>query len=66
MTYRVQLSDEARMQLLDIDAWWTNNRSGAADLIMEEFARAVTLLESMPLAGKAYLHSTSSSYRRLL
>ncbi len=66
MTYRIQLTDEARRQLVEIEAWWAANRPSAPELLLRELDRAISLLSVMPMAGKAYLRSTSASYRRLL
>ena len=66
MTYRVRLTSEARRQLLEIDAWWAANRSGAPVLLATELARAVSLLSTMPGLGKAYRGATAEPYRRLL
>lgn len=66
MTYRVQLSSEARRQLLEIDEWWTMNRRTAPELVLKELARVTSLLAAMPTAGKVYRRATSASYRRLL
>ena len=66
MSYRVQVSDEARRQILEIDSWWTADRSSAPDLFWQELMRAMSLLEAMPLAGKVYRRAGSTNYRRLL
>jgi hypothetical protein len=64
--YRVQLTSEARRQLVEIGEWWMENRRKAPDLVLRELARATSLLSVTPRAGKAYRRSTSASYRRLL
>jgi plasmid stabilization system protein ParE len=66
VTYRVQLTSEARRQLVDIGEWWRENRRKAPDLVLRELARATSLLAVTPRAGKAYRRATSASYRRLL
>ena len=66
MTFRVQLTSEARAHLLAIDEWWTANRPEAPDLVAREFSRAVSLLATTPSAGKTYPAATSASFRRLL
>ena len=40
--------DEAEQQLREIDAWWRANRPEAATLVVDEFERCTTLLESSP------------------
>jgi plasmid stabilization system protein ParE len=66
VTYRVQLTAEARRQLVEIGEWWMENRRKAPDLVLRELARATSLLSVTPRAGKAYRRSSSVSYRRLL
>jgi hypothetical protein len=65
VSYRVQLTAEARRQLQE-DEWWTANRPKAPDLVLRELARTTSLLSTMPMAGKAYRRATSASYRRIL
>jgi plasmid stabilization system protein ParE len=55
----------ADLQILEIDAWWRENRDKAPDLFEEELALAFRILESAPGAGRKYPHP-SGSVRRLL
>lgn len=55
----------ADLQILEIDAWWRENRDKAPDLFEEELALAFRILESAPAAGRKYPHP-SGSVRRLL
>ena len=66
MSFRVQVTAEARKQLLEIDAWWTTNRPEAPDLILREFSRALALLAMAPTAGRVYVGHPSAEFRRLL
>ncbi len=66
MSFPVQVTAEARRQLLEIDEWWTANRPEAPDLILREFSRALALLAVTPTAGKVYVAQTSAEFRRLL
>lgn len=66
MTFRVQVTDEARRQLFEIDEWWTQNRPKAPDLVHEEFARVISLLAATPSAGRVHIETESATYRRLL
>ncbi len=66
MNFRVQVTGEARRQLLEVDEWWTTNRPEAPDLILREFSRAVALLTMTPTAGKVYVAQTSAVFRRVL
>lgn len=66
MSFRVQVTAEARRQLLEIDEWWTANRPEAPDLVVREFSRALALLAMTPTAGKVYVAPTSTEFRRLL
>lgn len=66
MSFRVQVTAEARRQLLEIDEWWTTNRPAATDLILHEFSRALALLAMSPTAGTLYRAHASAVFRRLL
>ncbi len=66
MTYRVQLTSEARRQLSDIVEWWRRTGGRRRISFLRELARATSLLAVTPRAGKAYHRATSASYRRLL
>ena len=61
---KVILSDEAAAQVRDIDAWWRENRAGAADLFVSELEQAVSELSSTPTLGTKY--EVRPGVRRLL
>ncbi len=66
MNFRVQVTAEARRQLLEVDEWWRTNRPEAQDLVLREFSRVVALLTMTPTAGKVYAAQTSAGFRRVL
>jgi len=66
VSYRVQLTSEARRQLQDIDRWWTEHRPKAPGLVLRELARATSLLSMSPMAGKVFRSASFESHRRLL
>lgn len=53
----VVVVDIAEAQLIEIDAWWLGNRSSSPTLVIDEFERCVSLLESNPDIGTRF-HST--------
>jgi hypothetical protein len=56
MNKPVLTTPSADLQILEIDAWWRENRDKAPDLFEEELALAFRLLASSPGAGKRYQH----------
>ena len=62
---KVELSEEARGQVREIDAWWRENRPAARDLFARELANALTMLEQMPTLGTRY-EEGSKPVRRIL
>lgn len=58
--------DEAEQQLLEIDEWWRANRLEAPALVVDEFARCTTLLESSPDIGTGFHRTAIPGVRRLL
>lgn len=62
---KVELSDEARAQVHEIDAWWRENRSAAPDLFANELAQVLTRLEDEPTLGTSY-KAGRNKVRRLL
>lgn len=66
MTFRVQITAEARSQLTAIDDWWAANRPKAPGLVLRELDRAIALLATTPGAGKLYQEAGSAAHRRLL
>jgi plasmid stabilization system protein ParE len=58
------LSAEAAAQVREIDAWWKENRLGAADLFVSELQQALSDLASTPSLGTKY--EARPAVRRLL
>ncbi len=63
---RLDLSDEARAQAHEIDAWWRENRPAAPELFTNELADALTKLEQKPNLGTPYEAATKKVRRLLL
>lgn len=62
----VVVIDEAEEQLREIDKWWRANRTKAPTLVVDEFERCTTLLESSPDIGPAFHRTTIPGVRRLI
>lgn len=62
---KVELSEEAHAQVLEIDAWWRENRPAAPDLFTTELDQALAKLEQSPTIGSRY-EAGVRSVRRLL
>jgi plasmid stabilization system protein ParE len=62
----VVVVDEAEEQLREINEWWIANRRAAATLVIDEFERCVTLLESSPDIGTRFHRTTVPGVRRLV
>ena len=63
---KVEFSDEAQVQVQQIDAWWRQNRPFAPDLFTAELDDAVLRLERMPTLGTRYQGSVNATRRLLL
>lgn len=53
----VVLVDSAEDQLHEIAAWWMEHREASPSLVMDEFERCVSLLESSPDAGARFIEA---------
>lgn len=62
----VVVVDEAEQHLRDIIAWWRENRLAAPDLVLREFIRCVSLLETAPDAGPRFRRTDVAGVRRLV
>ena len=62
----VVVVDEAEDQLRIIDRWWRENRPLAPKLVLEEFSRCVSLLETAPDIGPRFRRSSVLGVRRLV
>ena len=61
---KVELSEEARAQPEQIDAWWRENRRAAPNLFSDELELALLSLEDTPTLGVRY--APRPNVRRLL
>ena len=62
---KVELTEEARAQVNEIDAWWRANRRAAPDLFAAELDQALAMLEASPTLGSPYV-ARATRVRRLL
>jgi plasmid stabilization system protein ParE len=62
---KVELSEEAHGQVLEIDTWWRQNRPAAPNLFTEEIDRLLLLLEARPNLGTPY-DTGAKTVRRVL
>jgi plasmid stabilization system protein ParE len=62
----VVLVDAADEQLREIGEWWVANREACPLMLMEEFDRCLSLLESSPAAGSRFYGSRVPGVRRLV
>jgi plasmid stabilization system protein ParE len=62
----VILVDAAEEQLDEIVEWWRTHREASPMLVMDEFDRCVSLLESSPDAGARFHRSRVPGVRRLV
>jgi plasmid stabilization system protein ParE len=60
------ISETAREQIAEVEAWWVENRPAAPDLFTDELAAALALLSEAPRSGVPYLHPRATGIRRLL
>jgi plasmid stabilization system protein ParE len=62
----VVVVDAAEEQLREIGEWWMANREASPLLLMDEFERCVSLLESSPDVGVRFHRSSVPGVRRLV
>jgi len=61
---RVELSEQARAQIREIDAWWRENRQRSPDLFGQEVDKALKTLADTATPG--VLYDGRKAVRRLL
>jgi len=66
MSTVVVIVDEAEAQLRELVEWWTANRPAATDLLEQELASCVALLETAPEAGVRFTRTQVAGVRRLV
>ncbi|MCC6810661.1 MAG: type II toxin-antitoxin system RelE/ParE family toxin [Deltaproteobacteria bacterium] len=54
MSVRIVFAVEAKVQLLELDTWWRENRQAAASRVDDEVTRLVALLRKTPDIGAPY------------
>ena len=52
--YTVLIAPRARAQIERLDAWWRENRPGAASRFVDELKATIGRLGAMPLTGPLY------------
>ncbi len=57
MSVRVETLAEADSQLEELDTWWREHRTAAADQVLDEFERIADLLSQSPEVGMQYHRS---------
>lgn len=63
---KVELSEEAHVQVQEIDAWWRENRRAAPELFADELDQALLMLEQKPMLGTRYQAGPKAVRRVLL
>jgi plasmid stabilization system protein ParE len=62
----VRTTPEADTQIREIDDWWRQNRSSAANLFLEELATSFDVIGHTPDIGRLYRQSPVPGTRRIL
>jgi plasmid stabilization system protein ParE len=63
---RFEISRRARRQIEKIHAWWTDHRSSARSLFLDELGKAERMLRAHPEVGIVYTVQRSGAIRRIL
>lgn len=63
---RIEITDDARSQIVAAAAWWTENRPAAPGAIVEELDQIMNLLASQPGLGAKARETRLSGVRRVL
>jgi hypothetical protein len=61
MSKPVRTTPLADLHILELDAWWRENREKAPDLFDQELALAFRTIAAAPAAGRRYPHPTGWS-----
>jgi plasmid stabilization system protein ParE len=64
--FRVELSPQARDQLMTINLWWARNRPAAPTLVAVELETAIEQLATSPESGQLHAERDSLPVRKLL
>jgi plasmid stabilization system protein ParE len=62
----VRTTPQADLHILELDAWWRENRDKAPDLFEQELSMTFRTIGSAPYAGKRYPHPDADVYRVLM
>lgn len=62
----VRVSAEAERHIESIDAWWRTHREAAPDLVADELAEVLQLIDRMPGLGRLWSRGTVPGVRRVL
>ena len=62
---RIDITDDARLQIAAATAWWADNRPAAPGAVLEELDRILGLLRVQPDMGTRARRSTLSGVRRV-
>jgi plasmid stabilization system protein ParE len=66
VSFRVELSPQARAQVADINLWWAENRPAAPTLVAAEFETAIQRLSSSPESGRCHAQGKQVQVRKIL
>ena len=66
MSFRVELSPQARAQIAAINLWWPENRPAAPTLVAAEFETAIQQLTTSPESGRLHDRRRQVPVRKLL
>jgi plasmid stabilization system protein ParE len=66
VTFKVQLSPQARTQIAAINVWWAENRRNAPTLVAIEFEAAIEQLSASPQSGRTHARSNLVHTRKML
>ena len=64
-TLRIEITDDARLQIATASAWWSENRPAAPDAVLEELDRVLDLLAVQPEIGTRARRAILSDVRRV-
>jgi plasmid stabilization system protein ParE len=64
--FRVELSPQARDQLMTINVWWARNRPAAPTLVAAELEAAIEQLAISPESGQLHAEHDPLPVRKLL
>jgi plasmid stabilization system protein ParE len=63
---RIEITEDARAQIADALAWWSENRPAARGAVLDELDRTLNLLTVHSALGSRSTHPDMSGVRRVL